>query len=285
MMKSNVLIRRIQTRINQHNRNWMCIITGATGSGKSYTGMTLAKLIDSTFDINRVVFTSRDFMALLNSGTLHKGDAILFDEAGVGMPSREWYSLSNKMLNYVLETFREQNLCVIFTTPSFDFIDSQARKLFHTFIQTAAINRKEERVITKWFDLQHDPRSGETYFKYPRANREGEGTVMINRVCFAMPPEDLRKAYEIKKSEYAKQLRIEAEKELNHIETEANKKKLSLDDVMAEIRANPTEYTKKIANRTIVSVHTTMAKLGVSEPLVRKAKAILDPELNNTKNK
>jgi len=112
-------------------------------------------------------------MALLNSGELHTGNMIIFDEAGVGIPSREWYSISNKVISYILQTFRRENLGVMFTTPSLDFIDSQARKLFHSYLETKHINREEKYVTLKYMNIQNNPKEGKIYYKYPRVMIDG----------------------------------------------------------------------------------------------------------------
>ena len=53
-------------RINRYNKNWLCIVCGATGSGKSYTALKIAETVDPNFNIKKVVFTAKDFMNLIN---------------------------------------------------------------------------------------------------------------------------------------------------------------------------------------------------------------------------
>ena len=47
------------------NQNYMLLITGGTGSGKSYSAIEIALDMDKTFNIDRVVFTAIEFMNLL----------------------------------------------------------------------------------------------------------------------------------------------------------------------------------------------------------------------------
>lgn len=90
---------------------------------------------------------------------------IVFDEVGVGIPARDWYTISNKMLSYVLQTFRYENLSVIFTCSSFDFIDVQTRKPFHTYIETLAISDEKNLVTAKLMEIQNNPKVWKRIFQ------------------------------------------------------------------------------------------------------------------------
>lgn len=65
------IIERIKRRLNKHNKNRFCIITGEIGSGKSYSALSLAEKIDPELSIDKVVFTVEEFMNL-NSGKLKR---------------------------------------------------------------------------------------------------------------------------------------------------------------------------------------------------------------------
>ena len=81
----------IKSRVDR-NQNYVMLFVGQTGTGKSYAAMSLAEHVDPNFNINRVVFTADEFIAILNQDkTMVKGSVIMWDEAGVGMPAREWY--------------------------------------------------------------------------------------------------------------------------------------------------------------------------------------------------
>ena len=69
----NIVLKRIRKRLKKTNQNFLGVICGQTGSGKSYSALTICKEIDPSFDIDRVTFTPEQFMELLNSGKLKKG--------------------------------------------------------------------------------------------------------------------------------------------------------------------------------------------------------------------
>lgn len=202
----------IHRRLYQYNKNWLAIICGETGSGKSYSALKIAETADPTFTAERVVFSAPQFIRLLGK-KLKKGNIVVFDEAGVGMPAREWYSISNKTLGYILQTFRHQNLGVIFTTPDFSFMDVQARKLFHSYFETVTIDRSKECVVLKWMNLDVDPRSGKVYFHCPVIQKDYQ-RVKMKKINVYYPSSRLVYSYEIKKSRFSKDLRKEIEEKL-----------------------------------------------------------------------
>jgi len=131
--------------------NFVIVMTGRTRSGKSFSSLRMCEKIDPNFTIDNVVFSAREFMDLLKSGKLKEGSIILWDEVGTGksMSSREWYSILNKSINYVLQTWGYKSIGLIMTVPDFSFIDSQTRKLCNAHIQTMKLARKRGIVKAK----------------------------------------------------------------------------------------------------------------------------------------
>lgn len=208
------------------------IICGATGSGKSFSAITIAKMIDSTFNVKeRVVFTVEQFMELLGSGKLKRGNVIVWDEAGVGIPAREWYTISNKAINYVLQTFRYMNLGVIFTTPSFDYIDKQTRLLFHVYIETVKIDTHENRVICKIMENQFNPAMGKEYRKYFWIDG-----IKKERVNIGKPTQDMIKDYEEIKRLFALKLRKDVTKDVQHVQEQLIARRITDEEIQAELR-------------------------------------------------
>jgi ABC-type dipeptide/oligopeptide/nickel transport system ATPase component len=215
----------IKKRLQNLNRNWLAVIVGETGSGKSFLALKLGQLIDPEFNITKVVFSPSEFMKLITSGILRKGDCIVWDEAGVSVPAREWYSISNKSINYIAQTFRHDNLAVIFTVPNFDYIDSQLRKLFHTYIETQHINRVKKLCRVKWLNISYDGRTKKLYMKYPRVNIRGVD-YKIKKVGIGLPTQELQDDYEKKKRKFTDKLKRSVEGNIKMAE-ELQEKKFS----------------------------------------------------------
>lgn len=219
-------VNRVKYRLHHFNKNWLAIICGETGSGKSYSALSLAEDIGRVF----IVFNALEFMKLLNSGSVKKGDVIIFDEAGVGLSARDWYTIQNKILGSVLQTFRNMNIAVIFTTPNLSFIDVQARKLFHSYLETKFIDRDKKVSWLKPYDIQVNSRLDKVYYKSPRFEVEGK-EVSLNHIGVSLPSPELVKRYEEMKTEYTKKLNENALKELNGDNNkDKGKKEFNLDE-------------------------------------------------------
>ena len=77
------VLNRVRQRLWRENKNWLAAIYGETGSGKSYTAITMAFYIDHGFSIDKVFFSCKDFIHALNQGLLKKGSCAILDEAGI----------------------------------------------------------------------------------------------------------------------------------------------------------------------------------------------------------
>lgn len=207
----NLFIRYMLSRIRL-NKNNLCICTGPTGSGKSYSNLRLCQDADDTFDIKKVSFGPEQFMAIINSGELKgKGAAMVYDEAGVSFNARNWHSISNKMLNYFLQTCRSNNQILFFNAPDISFLDAGARKLFHIHLETAGIDHTRKEVILKPLCLQVAQGSGKVYKKYLKVKVfKGYGGVKkVKRIRVPLPDKELLAAYEEKKKGFVNQLNQE----------------------------------------------------------------------------
>jgi len=211
----------VRDRLLRRNQNWLAILCGKTGSGKSYSAITLARKIDKDFNMDKLVFRVEDLMKLLNSGKLKRGDCIVFDEAGVGIPAREWYTISNKAIGYLLQTFRNMNLAVIFTTPNLSYIDGQARGLFHTYIETQTIDRVRKQVRARIY-MMKATRKGKILYIYPRVREPGtRRKVAITKLFFPIPNKKLIRDYEKKKTQFTRFLNLSIEKSIQDMTRDA----------------------------------------------------------------
>lgn len=205
----------IRQRI-RNNKNFLCFISGATGSGKSWSSLRVAEELDAQFNIDRVVFSGRELMALINSGELRKGSVIVFEEAGIEMSNRNWQSTTNKMLNYLLQTFRHKNFILIFNSPYMDFVDASTRKLFHAEMSTAGIDKEAETVTLKPLCIQYNGKLRKFYYKRLRVKSE-RGLVPVSKWVVGKPSPTLIEQYEEKKTRFTDELNEEIQTELNKI--------------------------------------------------------------------
>lgn len=198
----------------RNNKNFLGITTGPTGSGKSYTALSIGEMTDKNFDVDRVVFTGRELMDLINNGNLKKGSVIIWDEAGIDLSSRSWQSLTNKMINFLIQTFRHKNFILLFTTPYSSFVDKATRKLFHAEFRTVSIDYKKKTCKIKPQLIQYNSRMDKFYYKYLRIVTK-KGVVPLVEWNVPSPSPELVKKYEAKKTAFTKQLNREIESQLN----------------------------------------------------------------------
>ena len=210
------LVRYIHRRI-KNNKNFLATITGPTGSGKSWSALSMAELIDKDFTVKRVIFKARELMKLINEENLKPGSVIVWDEAGIDLSNRNWQSVTNKMLNALLQTFRHKNFILFFTVPYHDFIDVASKKLFHADFETQKINKNQEVVIIKPKLLQYNSNLSKWYRKYLKVSIDGK-IVKIRKWAVPKPSDNLIKAYEEKKNIFTKALNKEIDKQLEDLE-------------------------------------------------------------------
>ncbi len=262
-------IKKIWYRLNYQNKNVLMIICGETGSSKSYSAISLASLLTDNYYI---VFNPLQFLELITSKKLKKGDVIIFDEAGVGMSSREWYSVQNKLLGSVLQTFRNLNIAVIFTTPNLSFIDIQARKLFHFYLETVNISYKEELAYLKVFEIQHNSRYDKTYFKHPKF-RINNRFVTMSHIEVAKPTPKQCNDYEAIKLKYTEELNRKALESLKFSsKPKVTEKGLSIDkNIVKEVIKKKSNYLQEYKKRKFIDHRLIQSEFNLSES---KAKLI-----------
>lgn len=233
---TNPYVGYITRRIRQ-NKNFLACFTGGTGSGKSYSAIRLGELVSKemgvSFDESNIVFEPSEFMRLMNSGNLRKGSVIILDEAGVVINARKWMTTVNMMINYVTQTFRHRNYVTIFCVPDFSFIDKAIRKLFHSYLETVALDLQKGVCWCKPFLLQNNQRTGDTYYKYLRYQPPGGAVTKLERVGFSMADSGLLKVYEDKKRAFTDKLNQNIQSTLEKEEQQASGRK-ELTDLQAQ---------------------------------------------------
>jgi hypothetical protein len=196
-------LKTIWQSVHDKKFSYLCTFTGRHRVGKSITACVFSHLLDPTFFENfeeRVCYTAEQFMTAVEGLRKKKiiGGAIVMDEANIGMPSREWYQVSNKSINYAIQAFGYMRPIVSMVTQDITFIDSQPRKLFHAFYEVERTNNKYSTILP--FNIQFNKRSGKMYFIYPRFHSHygaGRGAkITMNRIRVMKPPKWFFKRYD-----------------------------------------------------------------------------------------
>lgn len=202
--KEKYWITYIKQRIKK-NKNFLGFISGQTGSGKSWSSLRICEDLDPEFNIDRVVFSGLELMNLINSDVLKRGNAICFEEAGVEMSNKNWQSVTNKMLNYLIQTFRHRGFILILNSPYMDFVDASTRKLFHAEMQTTGIDFNKGLCKLKPQLIQYNGRLQKFYYKRLKVITR-EGVIPVDLWNVDKPSKELVQLYEKKKREYTDDL-------------------------------------------------------------------------------
>lgn len=263
------------------NQNYVLIVTGTTGSGKSYGAMTLALDIDPYFNVDRIVFSPEDFVRIVKTA-LPPGSVIIWDEVGVGLSSREWFTIQNKMIGFILETFRRDNLILIMTTPNMSFIDKKVRSLLHGYAETidpTFASGKFGKV--KYFHIVVNLREGRIMYTYPRV-KQPSGKIdiltgkspMDGNMKFNAPPLWLTKEYEKKKMTFTEELKDKALDAMTMADI-SSKGKLTLQDIIGLIEQNPRKFGLAELGDTSMTdmVDNALVMLTLEYPMIKVVKS------------
>jgi|Deesub1362A_J573_1020465.scaffolds.fasta_scaffold00023_155 hypothetical protein len=267
----SILIDHIRERL-RHNKNFMMNISGETGSGKSYSALRIAELIDPGFNAERIVFTPEDYINAIEAA--RKRECIIFDEAGVGIPNREWYSITNRLVNYTSQIFRFKNLVVIYTSPFSKFIDSSLVKLLHAYAETVGIDYKNNLCHLKVFRLQYNERAGKLYYHYLTLREPGGMLKRIVRVRVSRPSPELVREYEAKKKRYFKTLLKDAQEIIEEAKRREEEKKrlgrIDYEEICDKVVADLDKYTRSWGKRKIIDTKRIEADFNISYGAARK---------------
>ena len=217
------------------------IFTGAGGSGKSYACIETMRLCDPEFNIDRIAFTNEEFIQLLKL-KLPPGSAIMWDEVGVGLDSREFMSLINKVLSYVTMTMRYRRQIIGLTVPDMQWIDIKTRKLLHAYIEMLKQFRSQ-RSIGKWHTLQTNYRYGKTYHKCPIVFNNNIPYV-VSLCEFNHPPDSLTVGYEERKSKFGDEVLLEAEEAVRAMKYKKSMRKVSDKEMIEYVKENKEEFLR-----------------------------------------
>lgn len=163
-----VLRRKIWDRVHNEDKNYMCIICGQTGEGKSEFGLRLCELLDPDFSVDQVAFELDDFMRLVEDRSYNEGSAILFDEVGVALDAATHYDSDQLKINRILQTWREQNRILVMTAPHIHLIQKKSRGLLHGQFDMKGIDLDYHMGTAFYRNFSQNTDTGEVWKKNPR---------------------------------------------------------------------------------------------------------------------
>ena len=214
-MKANPILLSIRARLWKQDQNWIGAFVGQTGSGKSYSAMRFAELIDRNFSADKVFFRIRDFIKAVHEKKIKRGDCVVIDEAGIGWGARSFMMQENKDMSALFQAVRFMNFGIILTVPSLHMVDRHGRDLLHATGRTLGINRTRGYVKLQYKMQEADAITGhKVYRKYPRIRQPNGQLKRITFIKVHKPSEKLIREYEKRKKIFAMELFSEIDKRM-----------------------------------------------------------------------
>lgn len=243
-----------------HNQDVLGIFVGPRGSGKSYAALELARRCDASFTADRVYFDVIPFVDELVDGKLTPGSATVLDDAGVFMNARDWQSVGNKSISIITQSFRYKNLITFITVPSWSLIDAQARQMVNIFFEAT----KQQGVFKIKLPKQSYPQKAEWNLVFPVVEVLNESMryidVQLKTINFALPPADLVKSYEEKRSIEMSAMQKRVQRELHELNEKKEPKKSTKEQI---------EYIVMKMHREGLTIRTISSFTDVSKSTVQ----------------
>lgn len=185
----------------------LVLTTGLPGTGKSSLDFRIAELVTLKFQnkgvVNKVIDSLFDLAKLAMEAREDEVNIGIIEEVSVLFPSRRAMSGDNVDLAKLLDTCRKKKIILLANAPLWPTIDSHMRAMGTLYIETLRVYKKIGIVISKFFRLQTNPKSGKTY-QHTMLRNGAE----VKRMYTRKPNTEVWKAYEIKKDLFMQKLYV-----------------------------------------------------------------------------
>jgi len=183
----------------EQNRNWQVLICGPPGTGKTYTGIRIAEMLDRNFTADKIVFDTLDLIETLESCKAR--EFIIYDEAEA-FSSRQSQRSENIVLSKIIAMMRFTQMNIIYCLPHMKMIDINARRVILNYLHTIPFNRRRCPLWMRnksgvfWYDIRMPriPMPGndmEPSFTYPWVKGE-----QVSKVWFLKADPTILEEYE-----------------------------------------------------------------------------------------
>lgn len=219
--REHSIIRYIGNRIgSEGKKNFLCFVTGQTGSGKSYSAISMAEIYAKMYNIDfnpeyHVISSLKELLQLITepeeTRKIKYGSVIVFDEPQVEGSSTDWQSDINKALAQLVSTFRNQRLVIFFACPYKEQVSKQTRILFHGEFRVEGYDLKTKMSKIKPRFLEWNSKSQDFYYKMLIVEyKEKDKSVMtinkLNKWHVPLASKSLLDVYEGKKKKFTDDL-------------------------------------------------------------------------------
>ncbi|KKN56535.1 hypothetical protein LCGC14_0571130 [marine sediment metagenome] len=130
------LLDYVKNLIQKKDKDYVMIIDGYEGAGKSTLAAQCGKYVDPSLNLSRICMTPDEFkQSIINA---NKGQCVIYDEAVTGMTSGESIAKVGRILKSLMMQMRQKNLFVIVLIPTLFELNkyatlSRARFMLHVY--------------------------------------------------------------------------------------------------------------------------------------------------------
>jgi len=177
--------------------NPIVFCVGPPRSGKSWSLIgVLEKARGLTLD--HIIFPVKEFVGAVKN---MENGALLADDFGMGMAARAWQNIFNQVGGLVFQSFGFKLILVGVTAPDEDFVDSQPRRLYTSYIQMDP-RTEEGPPRARVFVTERNARTKKIYDHRLRVYHPDKGILRLSGVRFSGPTPALAEPYMAKKRIY-----------------------------------------------------------------------------------
>lgn len=282
--ESSLILKKMY-RIPHHNNGMIIIvIIGRPNSGKSYAGLWMCRILDKNFSVENIVFSAGQFIKNIIDSK-GKGNAIMFDDAGIALFRRDAMTKEVKEMAKVFQSYRFKNCITVVTLPNLKDLENVVVSVSDALINMKRIDRNEKKSkgVVKWISVNAE--TGKVYKKFTSKTIYSElaNGMLIKRkmkekyMFFGYPDKALIKSYESKKQKYLNNYYLKTAKMFSDSpEGIAEKKKARRQGIFSELFEKSIPVKKIFMRNGKFDVVKIMAYFSIGESLAQKIRRGLE---------
>lgn len=130
------LDKKVKEQISKRDKDYVLLIDGYEGSGKSTFAAQIGKYVDPSLTLDRICMTANEFKeAIIHGG---HNQCVIYDEAVTGLTSGDSITRIGRLLKSMMMQMRQKNLFVIVVLPIIFELNkyavlSRAKSFFHIY--------------------------------------------------------------------------------------------------------------------------------------------------------
>lgn len=242
-------------RVRRRNNSTNIRFTGDTGSGKSWSGLSvgedIAKMLGYKLTKDNIYFSIGDIIKKVARDDPKAGTIFFLDEQQVGASSKDHNTIRGEAYIAFMSTVRSKRYIFISTLPFADMTIKKVRRLFHLEVETLGIDFTNKTVRTKPRLLDHSKTRDKVYrkrllvvFKDPVTGLTK--TKKLDTWDISRPSDEIIDVYETMKQEFQSKLYKNLAHKLDKYEKSESEEEVPKAAASSIVEGTLTDYQKAI---------------------------------------